>query len=80
MTVFPTSRELPALWLAWECGTVTPQQVYDCYSGRSAVRVTYHVLHRLTEKGFLVRHENGYSPTMTRQQAADLLIGGTVCN
>lgn len=79
-TVFPTPRELGALWAAWSAGTVTAQDVSTLYDVVDPDRTAYYVLHRLTAKGWLERHDCGYSPAMTRQQAAEYLTGGTVCS
>lgn len=79
-TIFPTPRELRALWAAWTDGTVTAQQIAPLYDVADPDRTAYYVLHRLTAKGWLQQHDQGYSPAMTRQQAAEYLTGGTVCS
>jgi predicted transcriptional regulator len=76
-TAFPAPRELRALWQAWREGTVTGVDVAGLYEVVDAQRTAYYVLASLWRKGWLVRHEHGYSPAMTREQAAALLTGGT---
>jgi hypothetical protein len=80
-TVFPTPRELRALWACWQQGTVTAPEIIGLYDdGLHPLRTAYFVLAQLERKGWAVRHEHGFSPAMTRAQAAQLLTGGTTWN
>lgn len=79
IVTFPTPRELRALWATWRGGTVTAAEIASLYDVADARRTAYYVLDSLTKRGWLVRHEAGYSPAVSRSAAAALLTEGTCC-